>query len=609
MGKIYAMMLSTTEDLYQEEIWTSLSDYVEEGEDRVYFFCGKPIASTYDDEMYSNIIFNLMGHLPMDGLISLTGSLNYYVGPEAYKEYLEQFEDIPKVSISVPIEGCSNVLLDNYTSSHELCEHLIDHDYKRFGILSGPDRTPESKQRIDGTLAALSKHGITDPIILSGDFTKKSGHRLANQLIDAHVDVIVCANDLMALGAYQAISERGLRMPIDIAVVGFDDIEQSRLIDVPITTVKQPFDTMVKMAYDILKNGRVETLNLKGEVKLRASCGCYEDIIDLKNEQFKKQHYMNKYHESIQEYNQTIHMHNVFDQVNTLGKLNDAIHDYLTESEGIEFHLCLFENGKQIIQDPMTFKFPVTMSHQFGYIDGKRYESSIYSTADGLPQYAFQKSSSRAFLVYPVNHHNVSYGYIVADAKTARSKTFTALRREITNALSRIDMYSQIKQYSQQMAQLASMDTMTGMLNRRGFFSFVKVDFEAQLRQAKAPGIIFCDVNGLKKVNDNHGHAYGDRMIVHTSNILKKVFKNDTVARLGGDEFIIYKSDCSGTRPEHIYDALHHEIASFNQESEEPYRLSLEAGMATFEKDKHRNLDDLISHADKMLYLKKGKCR
>lgn len=609
MGKIYAMMLSTTEDLYQEEIWTSLSDYIEEGDDRVYFFCGKPIASTYDDEMYSNIIFNLMGHLPMDGLISLTGSLNYYIGHEAYKKYLDQFQGVPKVSISVPIEGCSNVLLDNFKSSHELCEHLIGHDYKRFGILAGPDHTPESKARIDGTLAALSEHGVAAPIILKGDFTKKSGQKLANLLIDEHVDVIVCANDLMALGAYQAIAERGLRMPIDIAIVGFDDIEQSRLIDVPITTVKQPFDMMVRQAYDILKKGAIETVKLNGEVKLRESCGCYEESIDLKSEQFKKQHYMNKYHESIQEYNQTIHMHNVFDQVNTLEKLNNAIHDYLIESEGIEFHLCLFEDGKIIIEDPMTFKYPESMTLQFGYIDKARYERIPFVTSNGLPQFAFEKSNARAFLVYPVTHHNISYGYIVADAKTARSKTFTALRREITNALSRIDMYSQIKQYSQQMAQLASLDTMTGMLNRRGFFSFVKVDFEAQLRQAKAPGIIFCDVNGLKKVNDNHGHAYGDRMIIHTSTILKKVFKNDTVARLGGDEFIIYKSDCSGTEPEKIYEALHHEITTFNASSKEPYKLSLEAGMATFEQSMHRNLDDLISHADKMLYLKKGKCR
>ena len=609
MGNIYAMMLSTTEDLYQEEIWTSLSEYVDEGEDRVYFFCGKPIASTFDDEMYSNIIFNLMKHLPMDGLISLTGSLNHYVGPEAYKAYIDQFSHIPRVSISVPIEGCSNVLLDNYTSSNELCEHLMSHGYKRYGIISGPDRTPESQERINGTLAALLKHGIDPPQILEGDFTKKSGYKNGLALIDAHVDVIICANDLMALGAYQAVHDKHLRMPIDIAVVGFDDIEQSRLVDVPITTVKQPFDAMVKTAYDILKSGETQDVKLLGEVKLRESCGCYRETLDAKSEQYKKQHYMNKYHESIQDYNQTIHMHNVFDQVNTLDKLSDAIHDYLEESLGIEFHLCLYDDGKQIIEDPQTFVFPKTMTHQYGYVRGRRFEKNSYKTANGLPQFIFEISYERAFLVYPVNHHNISYGYIVADAKTAKSKTFTALRREITNSLSRIDMYSQIKEYSQQMSQLASLDTMTGMLNRRGFFSYANVDFPAQLRRNKTPGIIFCDVNGLKRVNDNHGHAYGDQMIIHTSNILKKVFKNDTVARLGGDEFIIYKSDCTHIAPEQVYETLHREIKAFNMDSLEPYELSLEAGMAKYERGIHGCLDELISHADKMLYLKKGRCK
>ena len=609
MGNTYAMMLSTTEDLFQEEIWTSLSDYVEEGDDKIFFFCGKPLYSTVDDEMYSNVVFNLMKLMPMQGLITLTGTLNSYIGTEAFKKYLNQFGDIPKVSISVPLEGCSNVLLDNFCSSFTLCNHLIEHGYKRFGILTGPAANQEAHDRLLGTQAVLEKNGIDDVIIIAGDFSKPSGYRGALELIDAHVDVIICANDLMALGAYEAIEEKGLRIPTDIAVVGFDDIEQSRLLNAPLTTIRQPFENMVRSAYDILKGREQKDLLHMGELVVRESCGCEIKHIDAKKELDGKKHYMRKYDESIQQYTQTIHMHTLFDQVNSISKLTHAIDSYLETSNASEFHLCLFKDHKKLITDPLHFEYPEKMVYQYGYSNGKRFGKELFNISNGLPKERFEQSRSNAFLIYPINHHDSSFGYLVVDSKTARNKTFTALRREINNALSRIDMYLQIKQYSQQMAKLATMDTMTGMLNRRGFFSYVNVDFPAQIKKQKSPGIIFCDVNGLKKVNDNHGHAYGDRMIVHTSNILKKVFKNDTIARLGGDEFIVYRSHCDHNTHEDIYKHIEHEIEKFNKMSKEPFILSLEAGMSRFDPTIHSSLDELISHADKKLYQKKHRCR
>lgn len=609
MGNIYAMMLSTTEDLYQEDIWTSLSDYVEEGDDKIFFFCGKPLYSTVDDEMYSNVIFNLMKMLPMQGLISLTGTLNNYIGTEAFKNFIHQFGNIPMVSISVPLEGCSNVLLDNYTSSFTLCSHLMAHGYKRFGILTGPSDNLESMERLAGTREALKMKGIEDLLIVEGDFSKKSGYLGANELIDAHVDIIICANDLMSLGAYQALEARGLRIPTDIAVVGFDDIEQSRLLSVPLTTVKQPFETMVRSSYDLLKENQRKDIWHMGELIIRESCGCENLTIDAEEELKGKKFYMQRYNESIQEYTQTIHMHALFDQVNSISELTRAIDQYLEGAQASELHLCLYKDQKKLITDPMHFEYPEKMIYQYGYSNGKRYGRELFSTFNGLPKDRFEQTLSNAFLIYPLNHHDSSFGYIVVDSKTARNKTFTALRREINNALNRIDMYHQIKQYSQQMAKLATMDTMTGMLNRRGFFSYVNVDFPAQIKKQKSPGIIFCDVNGLKKVNDNHGHAYGDRMIVHTSNILKKVFKNDTIARLGGDEFIVYRSHCDHDTHDQIYKHIEFEIDQFNKTSKEPFILSLEAGMSRFDPTVHSSLDELISHADKKLYQKKHRCR
>lgn len=607
MGKHYAMMLSTTDDLFQEEVWVKLSEYAENYDDKIYFFCGKPLNSTLYDEKYSNIIFNLMKNLPMDGLISLTGSLSHYIGIDKYNEFMDQFENMHKVSISIPLKGCTNVLLDGYSSSFNLCEHLIAHGYKKFGVIKGPDQTTESISRYRGTMVALLTHGLMLSHSISGDFSKESGYNGAKVLLDQGIDVIICANDQMALGAYQAIYERGLTIPKDIAVVGFDDIEQAKLQDIPLTTVRQPFAEMVRSAYDILRCNTYEDIHHLGEIKIRESCGCDRVVIDALSEHSLTKLYMNKYQESIFEYNQTLMIHDKFDRVDTKVKLNDALADYLSETNGCEFHLCLFEGKSILIENPSDFVYPTWMNYQFGYINGNILPNCRYITSNGLPQEIFKISKSKSLLIYPVNQYNLSYGYIVTDAKTAKNKTFTSLRREIINALNRIDMFDQIHQYSNQMAQLASIDVMTSMLNRRGFFSIVEKDYYHKLSLQKTPAIIFCDVNGLKKINDNYGHATGDRMIVDTALILKNVFSQYTIARLGGDEFIIYIDECNEDQLDALFKNLEYEISMFNNQSGNPFQLSLEAGMAIISENNQMPLEELISQADKMLYIKKGR--
>ena len=108
------------------------------------------MESTFEDEAYSNVIFNLMKLIPLEGIISLTGSLSYYVGENVYKEYLNEITNAPIVSLSVPIEGTSLVHCDNFIGSYNVTKHLVHHHYQRFGIINGPSHSPESLARFRG---------------------------------------------------------------------------------------------------------------------------------------------------------------------------------------------------------------------------------------------------------------------------------------------------------------------------------------------------------------------------------------------------------------------------------------------------------------------------
>jgi len=605
MIKLFGMMLSTTENLYEEEIWSQLSDYVVSPEDRILFFCGRPLESTFEDEAYSNVIFNLMKLIPLEGIISLTGSLSYYVGENVYKEYLNEITNAPIVSLSVPIEGTSLVHCDNFIGSYNVTKHLVHHHYQRFGIINGPSHSPESLARFRGIKEAFKEHNIENYVWLTGDYSKESGYTQALKLLKHDIEAIICGNDQMAIGAIKAIVESGKKIPDDIAIVGFDDIEQVRLLEVPLTTVKQPFGEMACKAFNLLKNRINSNECIAAELMIRESCGCPKAFNSIEHEEHDKRYYMRKYAESLNEYTLMLNLRASFDQVQNQKHLFEVIDEYLKKIMANELHLCLLEDVSQIIDKPLQFIWPPSINYVYGSIKGRQIRSQNFPTRYGLPLEVIHQLNSNSYLFYPIHQHDTLFGYLVVDAKTAKNRTFTSLKREITNTLSRLDLMEKVQSYTKQLERIAQTDMLTGILNRRGFFEYTSRKFKYDLKLGNTPGIVFCDVNGLKKVNDHFGHEFGDRMISDTGLILSQVFKDYVLARMGGDEFVVYVSHCSHSILDDIGHELIDKINQFNAHSAAVYQISLEAGMAYYDPKKHSSLEDLIKEADQNLYTKK----
>lgn len=136
------------------------------------------------------------------------------------------------------------VLVDNVRGAREAVTHLIDNGYRRIGLITGPMNTTTGIERRDGYRQALQAAGIPhDPSLERyGSFKEESGHRLTQELLQlAHpVDSLFAANNVMTLGALEALDAQGLHMPDDIGVVGFDDMPWAALGSVSLTTVAQP---------------------------------------------------------------------------------------------------------------------------------------------------------------------------------------------------------------------------------------------------------------------------------------------------------------------------------------------------------------------------------
>ena len=190
---------------------------------------------------------------------------------------------VPQVVIGRPVrpENVSFVDIDNSRASYNAVMHLARLGYQRIATITGPPASTVGIDRKEGYLKALTERGfsIDLQLIVEGDFTDQGGFYAMQKLFSAQPDAVFVASDVMAIGAIRAIRDQGLRVPEDIAVIGFDDFPLQTLNDVELTTVRQPVvDTGVKaveMLIDLIENGnpfpRHVILNTK--LIIRASCG------------------------------------------------------------------------------------------------------------------------------------------------------------------------------------------------------------------------------------------------------------------------------------------------------------------------------------------------
>jgi DNA-binding LacI/PurR family transcriptional regulator/serine phosphatase RsbU (regulator of sigma subunit) len=262
---------------YQNEIVLGAHDECSEHGVDLYCFAGGLLTGSDP----KNLVYDLVSPADLDGVILVPGTMGMEDSPEI-KRLLSRFGEIPLCTIGSEPEGIASLGVDNSSGVEELTTHLIQaHKRRRIAFIAGPNR--ESKYRLSGYRAALRKAGLAfdESLLLQGDYTPPSGTAAVNALLDRGdlCDAIVAANDWMAVGALDALEARGLRVPEDVSLIGFDDIEQARFVTPPLTTIRQhPRQLGVRAVRRVLAmiGGDPDRtpLVLGTSVVLRQSCGC-----------------------------------------------------------------------------------------------------------------------------------------------------------------------------------------------------------------------------------------------------------------------------------------------------------------------------------------------
>lgn len=245
---------------------------------------GRSLHCPRRPEAVQNRIYELFDASNVDAVIVAAGCLGNDCGPELLMEFLKRYRPLPVCAVGMPVPGVPSLVISNRQGSRVAVEHLLErHGASRIAYIAGPSASVEARERRQGYLDALRAHdGEIDPMLeVQGDFTTKSGLIAAQTLFDRDLklDGVAAANDYMALAVLEIARQRGIHVPRDLFLVGFDDAPFARFALPSLTTVRQPLTRLGRTAVDYVlsaMDGAEVPLLTEVEVTLmrRQSCGC-----------------------------------------------------------------------------------------------------------------------------------------------------------------------------------------------------------------------------------------------------------------------------------------------------------------------------------------------
>jgi signal transduction histidine kinase/DNA-binding LacI/PurR family transcriptional regulator/AraC-like DNA-binding protein len=281
IGLITALLKGPTEI----NLWHGVEDRSRERDVNLICFSGGIPNWPYEYESRKNILFEMAGIQNVNGLLIWSNILSHTLDKREIDLFCRKYIPLPVINMGMLLQEVASIYFDMRAGMRNLLTHLIEkHACRRIAFIRGLEVSQDAEERFQAYEDTLTDYGIPfEPdLVKPGDFRRPSAFIATEQLIDkfgTDLDAIVSANDNMAIGVIQALQKHGIRVPEDILVVGFDNIEETLAISPTLTTVRTPWYEMGSKSVDMLLakldgDTLPDQIELHTELILGQSCGC-----------------------------------------------------------------------------------------------------------------------------------------------------------------------------------------------------------------------------------------------------------------------------------------------------------------------------------------------
>ena len=410
----------------------------------------------------------------LDGIILLTSVVfdNCMLGTK--EDISRIWGELPVVSVGQKIQGVPSLLIHTDDSIKELLEHLIDkHCYKNFVYIGGTQTHHDSinREKLFNSIikTAQEKNPEINYKIMHGNFTEQSAVRAMDEYFSKNSvipDVVVCANDNMAIGVYKYLNLTQKSAEHKIAVTGFDDIPQGQFTIPPLTTVHQPLDKLgqeaVNMIFDLVQGKEVPLeKSVESHVIYRESCGCKKSVDDFETLRRSYEKMQSSYVVSEQMLNITSHVGRDLNNDNNEEDFVSVI-DYNISMLGVN-NFCILKFPKKIQADELVHKNLLYVRPVYAKINGKQVNDfplneqgtmtlgEFYEFISGpsLRHSSGQAGSGTAAVLKYLNVGNDYIGCILYDAPVETLPYIILISVDIALTLNRIEVNEKRKRYAE----------------------------------------------------------------------------------------------------------------------------------------------------------------
>lgn len=629
---------------YNISVLSGVVDYFKDKEDVRLFIStvNVPNAKTAETDYQYWTAVKILQSKSIDGVIVIANSFSQYIGSKEFAKELEFLS--PKVigSVGMPL----NVVNNKYTfvsceePYRQLITHLVEkHGRKKIAFMSaGLIESHESDERVAAYKKILKELNLEfhEDWIFKGDFTPGSAMNYFwehfKKKEDIFFDTLLCANDYMAGVSVQLLNNLGLKVPDDVIVAGFDNSDICLAFAPTLTTISQQVPvTGAKAAEAVYRTLHGDEIPVKTEVfatpVLRQSCGCLETsekefgsyTIDgeyVPREQFL---FMNLLDRGMNDMANIYKLLNLTDTSTSVNVFFESLKKIAPFIHLPVIAICLYKN-ESLVMPGESFIMP-RKAKLILHIDDERKIYNNYFEDNGgiefspykelLPDNLSEFSSGNFFLL-PIFIQNINYGYVVCKCTSQKHPYISIVLKIICSAF--VHAYevtrkeaqkNQLAEENRELNIESKTDELTKVLNRRGFYEIGQQMINFALETDRGGAVFFCDLDGLKTINDTYGHKIGDLAIQTEAQVLKVAFRDsDLVGRLSGDEFGVVAPGIPIAKIDDLRKRLVILNEEYSKKNNLPFTLSISIGPMQFTKENY-DIQKLLVEADKNLYEEK----
>ncbi len=580
----------------------------------------------------------------IDAYVVIPNTFGSNLTYEELASYLKKYNDKPVFTVGLPLNLENNYYTVNSCQNayEEVIKHLKEkHNCSKIGFFTAAVvNSVESEQRFEAYKNALKKNNLeyNPEFVFDGDFTPGYARDLFLKKFkskkDIKFDALLCANDYTAAGCLWAFDILGVKIPEDVILVGFDNTEVTLVTYPTLSTIDQYViksgEKIAQMAYDVVSGKKCSKKKTVESIPIyRQSCGCINSKVHSSSYVDKDGNYFendeNAKSKNLDSYRR------FYDYLNGIYKLLDKINASI-DKEDIQNKMFQVLNDANIseisvylyddivtVNANQNFKLP-SQASLFAYYSKEKDELKANTDKIGVTINPFERlmpdfisdSSSGVYTLVPIFLQDKNYGYMICKFQSDNYTLVSIYYKILVNIIVQAFEFSKTKHQKEQLVERnqnltlqSKTDELTQIFNRRGIIEYGQRLIELSSVTGKDGSVFFCDMDGLKKINDVYGHKIGDLAIKTEAEILKKSFRDtDLVGRLSGDEFAII---APGFKLEN-FATLRERLNRISEEASKnaglPFILSLSIGIVEFNESK-KDLEKLLLEADKKLYLEK----